>query len=102
MLETKLVINSLISDAKHGSRMLCADIKDFFLASPMEENEYMKVKLRYFPEHIIGRYNLCDIATNDGYIYIQIKREMCKLKQAALLAYDYLCNTLPAWDMYQS
>ena len=29
MLETKILLNSIISDASRGARMLCADIKDF-------------------------------------------------------------------------
>ena len=56
MLETKMLLNSVISDARQGARLLCADIKDFFLASPMEENEYTKVRIKHFPPDIIERY----------------------------------------------
>ena len=38
LLETKLILNSTISDARKGARFLSADLKDHFLASPMEEN----------------------------------------------------------------
>ena len=38
LLETKLILNSTISDAHKGARFLSADLKDHFLASPMEEN----------------------------------------------------------------
>ena len=43
LMETKLLVNSTISDAKHGARFMSADIKDYFLATPMKECEYMKV-----------------------------------------------------------
>ena len=41
LLETKLILNSTISDARKGAHFFSADLKDHFLASPMEENEYM-------------------------------------------------------------
>ena len=36
LLETKVMINSVISDAKAGARFMTADIKDYFLATPMD------------------------------------------------------------------
>ena len=38
LLEKKLISNSTISDARKGARFLSADLKDHFLASPMEGN----------------------------------------------------------------
>jgi hypothetical protein len=49
LLETKLIINSTISDARRGARFLSADLKDHFLASLMRDPEYMKIKYKYFP-----------------------------------------------------
>jgi hypothetical protein len=40
LLESKLIINSTISDADKGARFLTADLKDNFLASPMKNNEF--------------------------------------------------------------
>ena len=75
MLETKILVNSTISDAERGARMLCADIKDFFLATPMHECEYMKVHVRHIPDDIVKRYNLTEKKTADNHIYIRIKKE---------------------------
>ena len=58
LLETKLLINSTISDASKSAQFMSADLKDFFLATPMEGDEYMKVKYKYFPENIRNRYEL--------------------------------------------
>ena len=44
LLETKILINSIISDAKHKAHFICADIKDHFLATPMKDLEYVWVK----------------------------------------------------------
>ena len=45
ILETKLIINSTISDAKNGARFMSLDLKDFFLTTAMQEPEYMKVHI---------------------------------------------------------
>ena len=99
MLETKLMLNSVISDATKGSRFLTMDIKDHFLATPMANPEYMKIPYKYFPPDIRKRYNLEDLVHN-GYIYVKIKKGMYGLKQAAILAYTYLCNHLKPFGYY--
>ena len=58
MLETKILLNSTISDSDAGARFLSTDLKDFFLASPMARPEYMKVPLSKFPPDIIRQYKL--------------------------------------------
>ena len=68
ILETKLLINSVISGAKQGARFLSMDLKDFFLASPMPEPEFMKIHKRYIPDDIIAKYSLKQKFDND-YIY---------------------------------
>ena len=53
----------------------------------------MKVAFKYFPEDIRQKYNLYNIVHNE-YIYIKIKKGMYGLKQAALLAYEFLTEIL--------
>ena len=65
MLETKLLINSTISDASRGARFMKADIKDYFLESPIKKPKYMKVKYKYFLEDIQIPYRLHLLVTND-------------------------------------
>ena len=90
MLETKLLANSTISDTSKGARFMSSDLKDFFLATTMDSEEYMKVHHKYFPEKIRKRYKLDQKVTKNGYIYIKIKKGMYGLKQAAVLAYREL------------
>ena len=76
---------------------MSADIKDYFLATPMEQPEFMKVQFRHIPEDIREQYNLKDKVTKDNCIYIKIKKDMYGLKQAAVLAYNNLkANLKPA------
>ena len=49
------------------------DLKDMFLHTPMQRPEYMKVRLKYFPDDIIQQYTVNDLAHN-GHIYIKIKK----------------------------
>ena len=84
LLETKLLLNCTISDAK-GARFFSCDLKDFFLKTFMDRPEYMKLLLKTIPQDIIKKYNLLTIAHN-GYVYAKTKKGMYSLKQEAILA----------------
>ena len=73
---------------------MTADLKDHFLASPMANPEFMRIRYKYFPQAIRQQYHLDRFVTTDGYIYIRIKKGMYGLKQAAILAYKHLVNQL--------
>ena len=60
----------------------------------MDGNEYIKIHIKNIPQDIIDTYNLQNIVTPDGYVYIKIKKGMYRLKQAAVLAYNNLVNNL--------
>ena len=102
LIETKLIINSTISDNRRGARFFTADIKDYFLATPMSRPEYMKVHIKHFPKDIVEKYNLNNKVSKDGYIYIQIKKGMYGLKQAAVLAYNQLVSKLKIHGYFPS
>ena len=100
MLETKILLNSAISDAHKGAKFFTLDIKDFFLATPMSQPEYMKIHIKNFPQDIIDQYGLLQKVTADGYVYVKIKKGMYGLKQAAVLAYDQLVEHLAPFGYY--
>ena len=74
MLESNILINSTISDARKGAKFCCADMRDMFLASPMDNPEYMKVLYHHFQTDIRKKYDLDNKVHSDGYIYIKIKK----------------------------
>jgi len=45
--DTKLHLNSVISDAHRGARYCTGDIKDFFLGSEMATYQYMRIHRKY-------------------------------------------------------
>ena len=93
ILETKLLFNSIISDAKNGARFCSMDLKGMFLQSPVKDQEYMQVPFKYFREDIRIRYHLYNLV-HERFIFIKIKKGMYGLKQAALLAYKNLLKLL--------
>ena len=48
LLESKILLNSIISDAHKGARFMTLDIKDFFLQTIMKRAEYMRIHSKYF------------------------------------------------------
>jgi Reverse transcriptase (RNA-dependent DNA polymerase). len=54
----------------------------------------MKIHLSQIPDDIIGQYNLRDIADNNGFVYIEIRKGMYGLKQAGRIAYKALVTHL--------
>ena len=65
LLETKLLLNSVISDADKGARFLSADLKDFSCA-------HLRIPIWHIPDDIIELYKLKPLIHN-GYVYIKIK-----------------------------
>eukprot|EP00957_Ditylum_brightwellii_P201548 15326185-Ditylum_brightwellii.AAC.1 len=52
----KLLINSTVSTA--GAQYMCADLKNFYLCTPMEQHEFMRLPLKIILQEIIEAYNL--------------------------------------------
>ena len=70
---TKLLWNSVIStpDAKY----MCADIKSFYLETPLDQYEYMKMRLDLFPQELRNKCNL-EPKAKDGYVFMEIQKGM--------------------------
>ena len=94
-LDTKLIINSTISDHKCFGSIFCStDIKDLSTDANRWPRIYIRIHKRYFLQQFIVQYKLKDLINKDGYIFCQINRGMYGLKQAAILAYKQLVKRL--------
>ena len=69
LFTTKTHWNSVISDKK--ARYMCTDIKNMYLATPMDLFEYMRIPVELMPDEFMERYNLY-AKIKDGYAYMQI------------------------------
>jgi hypothetical protein len=95
----KILINSTLS-TKDASMMMM-DMKNYYLGTPLPRFEYMKMLLSRFPEEIIQKYNINDLAV-DGWVYIEIRKGMYGLKQTGILANQLLQTRLATFGYYQA
>ena len=100
MLTVKLILNSVISTK--DARFMTIDIKDFYLNTPLERYEYMRMKLADLPPDFVNKYNLHDKVTSDGYVYLEIRKGMYGLPQAGRKAQELLEKRLNAKGYRQS
>ena len=83
LLTVKLLLNSVVSTP--GAKFLGLDLKDFYLNMPMEDPEFMTMKLSNLPEGVIQHYNLRSIVDKSGYVFLKISKGMCGLPCAGLI-----------------
>ena len=100
MLVAKLLFNSVVSTP--GARFMTMDLSNFYLMTPLKRPEYVKIKMNDIPEEIRAEYKLHDLATPDGYVYIEITKGMYGLPQAGLLANELLEKRLNKHGYQQS
>jgi hypothetical protein len=96
----KTHLNSVISTK--GARYMTLDIKNFYLNTPMTRPEYVCLKLSDIPDEIIHIYKLHNIATPEGYVYIEVNKGMYGLPQAGILAQELFEKRLNQHGYFQS
>ena len=79
LIEINILINSTIFDANKGEKILSCDLKNFSIASPMENSEYMRLPIKYVQKDIIQRYKLNSLVKN-GCVYVKIMKGIYGLK----------------------
>ena len=88
---TKIMWNSVISTK--DARYCTADIKSFYLETPLDRPEYMKMAIDLIPPEFQEAYNLQEKVKN-GYVYMEINKGMYGLPQAGILANKLLKKRL--------
>jgi hypothetical protein len=94
MLGPKIHINSTISDAKHSARHLGLDIKNYFLGTPMAYYQYIRVPQPVIPQEVWNGSRYQIHIANHGYVYLEVRRGMYGLKEAAIIAFNQLIQKL--------
>ena len=100
MVTVKIHLNSVIST--HNAKYCTIDLKDFYLNTPMERPEYMKMKLTDLPTDFADLYKLHNLVDSNGYVAIKIQKGMYGLPQAGILAQQLLEARLNAHGYRQS
>ena len=87
----KLIIKSVLS--RRNALFVYFDFKNFQLETPMEQYEYVRIKLSYIPPEFKEEYNLTQSVRN-GWIYFDILRGFYGLPQSGRLSNDLLRTRL--------
>jgi len=98
LITNKLLWNSTLSTP--GARYCCADLKNFYLETPMKRREYMRIKVDLIPVEFMDEYNLHNKVYN-GYVYCEIRRGMYGLPQAGIIANQQLKKRLAPHGYYE-
>ncbi len=95
----KLQINSDLSTT--DARFASFDISNFYLGTPLDWPEYVRIKINDIPDKFITEYNLTHFTYN-GWVYFEINKGVYGLKQAGKLANDLLTEHLHTFGYFQS
>ena len=91
MTTVKCLINDTLSTP--GAKMMMADLSNFYLETPMDDYEYMRIPLWVVPDAIMDEYKLHDLVVN-GNLYVEIRKGMYGLPQSGRIANDRLIALL--------
>ena len=75
----KLHLNSVISDI--NSSYMNVDVKDYYLGTPMNHYEYMRIPVKRIPQDMMDQYNFPDLNVN-GHVLVEIHKFMYGMPQA--------------------
>ena len=98
LLTIKFLVNSVISTP--GGKFMTINISNFYLNTPMDRYEYMRMKLNMFLDDFIEEYNLRDKVEPNGFVYIKVRKGMYGLPQAGLLAQNLLAKRLKSQEIW--
>jgi hypothetical protein len=96
----KILCNSsVVSD--EGSKFMTADIKDFYLGTPLPTPEYMRINLDHIPADIIDKYKMREYVEGNAVI-VEVNKGIYGLPQAGRLAQDRLIEHLATHGYHQA
>jgi hypothetical protein len=58
-----------------GANYMCLDVENFYLGTPMDSFEYMRIPIKLIPQEIIAEYNLLSLVSDD-HVYIEVQKGM--------------------------
>jgi hypothetical protein len=67
----KLHVNDTISTP--GAKNVMWDIHNFYLNTPLDRHEFMKIHIDLIPQEIIDEYDLHSLKDENGFVFIRIE-----------------------------
>jgi hypothetical protein len=96
---SKCLWNSTI--LTEGDKYMCLNVNIFYLGTPMDSFEYMRIPIKLIPQEIIDQYNLLPLVS-DGHVHIEVQKGMYGLPQAGILANKLLARRLAIHGYHQT
>lgn len=87
----KCQLNSVLSTP--NARYMTFDISNFYLNTPMEHYEYMRIPISAIPQAVIEHYNLTSLV-HKGFVMVELRKGIYGLPQAGILANQLLITRL--------
>ena len=100
LLTVKMLLNSVIST--RGAKFMTIDIKDFYLNTPMERPEYLRMKIANFPDNVIEHYKLKNKVYAKGNLYVKCAKGTHELPHAGIITQKLLEQRLNKASYFQS
>ena len=70
--------------------MLKLDLIYFYLNTPVERPEYLRMKIDNFSEDVIEQYKLKDKVDSQGFVILQVEKRMYGLPYGGIIAQKLL------------
>lgn len=96
MTSIKILWNATVSEE---AEFMSIDIKDFYLGTKLEQNEYMRIHISQIPQESRDKYVTPDLIQDD-HVLAEISKGIYGLKQAGLLAQQRLVQHLSKHDFF--
>ena len=77
------------------------DIRNYYLQTPLDRPEYVRIKLSDINQNFVYEYNLKDFVDANGWVYFEIKNGVYGLPQYGVLAQALLEKRLKRHNYYQ-
>ena len=94
----KLLLNSVLHT--EGAKWMTADITDFYLNTPLERKEYLRIQRKFIPDEAMQEFGFDKYMVN-GSVLFEVNKGMYGLPQAGLLAQKRLIAHLATADYHQ-
>ena len=77
------------------------DIKFFYLGTPIDRFEYLKISITLLPALVRQQYQLHGDRVKNGFVYLEIRKAIYGLPQAGILAKKLLRSRLAPYGYYE-
>ena len=100
LLNIKLLLNNIISIPVE--KFLGLDLKDFYLNTPMERLEFLRIKVSNFLEDVNEHYKLQEKVDDKGFVYVKYVYRMYGLLHTGIIYQKLLKQQLEKHGYCQS